>query len=282
MVKKNILNQNSIPFFILMIIHLGMIVNLMIKKKGKIYWFVLLSNIGFAYVFEFIVLNIFQAYKYKPAILKKSALDNIFGAILSQALFIPITATFLTATSVNWFGKLAFTIYFYLIEHLFIKLKVYKLYWWRPRYTFLLLPVAFTISDLMKSALEKNKKWAGNVVHYLSLVVVSITILFVPATMRKIRYGIGFYHSWKEHFILAPLYSFYISFVVFMNSEKSGMVQKFKTLLILCFTDYLLCYMKILKTNLQHILIRILFHSFIISFSNFIKGKIKRQTQNIH
>lgn len=77
MLKKNILNQNSIPFFILMNIHLGMIVYLMISKKGKIPWFVLLSNIGFAYVFEYIVLNILQAYKYKPAIFRKSAIDNI-------------------------------------------------------------------------------------------------------------------------------------------------------------------------------------------------------------
>lgn len=278
MLRKKILNPNSIPFFILTIIHLGMIMYLLVKKKEKINWFVLLANIGFAYVLEYFVLNIFNGYKYKPTIFKKSAVDNIFGAILSQGIFIPITATFLTATRANRLWKLVFTIYFYMIEHLFIKLKVYKVNWWRPRYTLLLLPIAFSISDLMKNALLRNKNWAQNITHYLSLVIVSITILFVPASMRKIRFGIGFYHSWKEHFIVAPLYSFYLSFVVFIYSSKSSMFHKFKTLLIMFFSDCILCSLKILKTDLQHVFIRISFHVFIIYVSNMINEKMRKQT----
>lgn len=200
---------------------------------------------------------------------------------MSQALFIPITATFLTTTSANWVGKLGFTLYFYFIEHLFIKLEVYKVNWWRPRYTLLLLPVGFTISDLMMNALEKNKNWVHDVVHYISLVVISVTILFVPASVRKIRFGLGFYHTWKEHFILAPLYSFFLSFVIFMNSPHAGILQKFKTLLILGISDYVLCCMKILKTNFQQSLIRIAFHAFMMTVSNFINKNMRRQTQNI-
>ncbi|MBM7602956.1 hypothetical protein JOC75_000926 [Metabacillus crassostreae] len=281
MLRKKIINRNSIPFFILIIIHLGMIMYLLAKKKEKINWFVLLANIGFAYVLEYFVLNIFRGYKYKPAIFKKKAVDNIFGAILSQGIFIPITATFLTATGANWLWKLVFTTYFYLIEHLFIKLKVYKVNWWRPRYTFLLLPVAFSISDGMKTALEGNKKWAKKLVHYLALSVISVTTLYIPASMRKIRFGIGFYHSWREHFILAPLYGLYLSFVVFINSKNSGIKQKIKVILFMLMSDSLLCYMKILRTNFQHTLVRISFHIFLVAFSNTIKEKLRRQTNNV-
>lgn len=84
-----------------------------IKRKIKKQLFTLLmSNIGLAYLFEFFVLNLFTAYTYKPGILKNAHLDNIFGAILSQAIFVPFTAVFLTARKVGWIGKLLSGVYF--------------------------------------------------------------------------------------------------------------------------------------------------------------------------
>ncbi|WP_226665240.1 hypothetical protein [Metabacillus litoralis] len=278
--RKGVINRNSTPFFILAIIHIGMILYLVYRKQGKLKWFVLLANIGFSYVFEYFILNLFNAYKYKPSILKNPALDNILGAILSQAFFIPITATFLTVTKANWLWKFGFSIYFFIIEKLFIKLRVYQLIWWKSHYTLILLPIAFSISDGMQHALEQNEKWAQRLVHYLSLVVISITLLFIPASSKQIRFGFGFYRSWKKHFIIAPLYSFYLSFIVFMTSTDFKPIKKMTALLMMFFSDCLLCRLNILKTSFQSSLTRLFFHIFMIYLSNFLYYIIRRQPQN--
>jgi hypothetical protein len=84
-------NRNTIAFFFLFIIHSVLLGFSFYKSKNRKLLFVLLSaNMGFAYLLEYIVLNLFKGYRYKPKIMKKQIFDNIFGAILSQGVFLPL------------------------------------------------------------------------------------------------------------------------------------------------------------------------------------------------
>jgi hypothetical protein len=200
--------RNKIPFIILFLIHTTLLGVSFYKSRNKKHLFTLLmSNIGFAYLLEFFVLNLFKAYKYKPKVMKYDFFDNIFGAILSQAIFVPFTALFLTASKLGWVWKLLGGIYFTLVELLFLRLKVYKHYWWKTGYTLILIPIYFNISDWWNLFLSKKNPVIRFISLFLMIMVTEANLLFLFASTRKIRFGFGKYHSWTEHFIIVPLYA---------------------------------------------------------------------------
>jgi hypothetical protein len=205
--------QNKIPFIIMLIIHSSLLGYSFYKTKNKKQLFTLLmADIGFAYLLEYVVLNVFHAYTYKPKIIKKNFFDNVFGAILSQGIFVPFTAVFSTFMKIGWVGKLLLGgIYFSLVELLFLKLKVYKHNWWRTIYTIILIPLYFNISDWWNILLEKKNPVVRFISLFFMILVTEANLLFLFASTRKVRFGAGKFHSWKEHFIIVPLYAITLS-----------------------------------------------------------------------
>jgi hypothetical protein len=215
--------QNKIPFIILFLIHSTLLGVSFYKSKSKKHLFThLMSNIGFAYLLEFFVLNLFKAYKYKPRVMKNNFFDNIFGAILSQAIFVPFTAVFLTVFKLGGVWKLLGGIYFTLVELLFLKLKVYKHYWWKTVYTLILIPIYFNISDCWNLFLSKKNPVIRFISLFLMIMVTEANLLFFFAASRKIRFGFGKYHSWTEHFIIVPLYAISLALFSTMSFLKAN------------------------------------------------------------
>lgn len=215
--------RNKIPFIILFLIHTTLLGISFYKSRNKKHLFTLLmSNIGFAYLLEFFVLNLFNAYKYKPKVIKNDFFDNIFGAILSQAIFVPFTALFLTASKLGWVWKLFGGIYFTLVELLFLRLKVYKHYWWKTGYTLILIPIYFNISDWWNLFLSKKNPVIRFISLFLMIMVTEANLLFLFASTRKIRFGFGKYHSWTEHFIIVPLYAISLALFSTMSFLKEN------------------------------------------------------------
>ncbi|WP_222599394.1 hypothetical protein [Aquibacillus kalidii] len=244
------------------------------KKKEKNTWILLLSNVGFAYMFEYIALNLFQAYSYKPSVLKDKYIDKIFGAILSQALFVPITCTFLTVCQKNYRWKIGFSLYYYLIEKLFLRLNIYTVNWWKPFYTLFLINFYFYLSEWFYKFLEQRKAWALKCAHFLSIVVINITLLYVMAIRHKIRFGKGTIHSWKEHFIIAPLYSLGLSFIAVVTSSRSRFISRFSYLFFCIFIDVIFLQKGIMK--IKHYYENILFHIAMLSTSRIIYNYINK------
>lgn len=197
----------------MLIIHSSLLGYSFYKTKNKKQLFTLLmADIGFAYLLEYVVLNVFHAYTYKPKIIKKNFFDNVFGAILSQGIFVPFTAVFSTFMKIGWVGKLLLGgIYFSLVELLFLKLKVYKHNWWRTIYTLILIPLYFNISDWWNILLEKKNPVVRFISLFFMILVTEANLLFLFASTRKVRFGAGKFHSWKEHFIIVPLYAITLS-----------------------------------------------------------------------
>ncbi|NYE09239.1 hypothetical protein F4694_006096 [Bacillus niacini] len=204
--------QNKIPFIIMLFIHSSLLGYSFYKSKNKKQLFTLLmADIGFAYLLEYVVLNVFHAYTYKPRVMKKNFFDNVFGAILSQGIFVPFTAVFSTFLKIGWVGKLLGGVYFSLVELLFLGLKVYKHNWWRTIYTFILIPLYFKISDWWNILLDKRNPLVRFISLFNMILVTEANLLFLFASTRKVRFGAGKFHSWKEHFIIVPLYAISVS-----------------------------------------------------------------------
>ena len=272
--KNKLVKKNSLPFLLLAIIHVLLFVIFAKRSRQKNIWILLLSNIGMAYLFEYPVLNLFKGYSYKPYILKKRAHDQILGAIFSQALYVPITATLLTLYDKNRYWKLGSTLIYYGIEHYFIRLKIYKAYWWKPSYTLLFMNMYFYISDWFYKALNAKKEWALMMAQYLSTEVIGVTLLYISAVNRRVRFGLGLHHSWREHFILVPLYSLIRSIFLVKNSSKPGLMPRITMFLGSFLADLVLERTGLLKLRLNKIW-DITFHAVMIIISRFLYLSIR-------
>ena len=173
-----------------------------------------------AYLFEYFVLNLGQAYSYRPKILKNRYLDNIFGANLSQASYVPFTAILITAFQFGWKLKLLFSLYFVCIEKLFIVMGVYRHHWWKTTYTGIFLPILFYISDLWYKYLKQGNSYILFMTLYFMTLVTGVNTLYVFAVLRKFKFGLGRFHSWKEHFKIAPIYSLALSFITVLGLTR--------------------------------------------------------------
>lgn len=244
--------KKIIPFLVLFIIHSGILGYSFYKNRNRKLLFAhLMSNIGFAYIFEYFVLNLFKAYVYRPKVFKMRKFDNIFGAILSQGIFIPFSAIFITTFQFGWKVKLLFSVYFSVVEEVFIRLGVYRHNWWKTVYTFILMPGYFKLSDFWYKQLCKGNRFVQLVTLYNMTFVTGINLLFVLAKLRKIKFGISRYHSWNEHFIIVPLYSLVVSFIsTYLIRFKNGWISWLSLLVIRFGFDKLLFTCNLFKSKL--------------------------------
>lgn len=274
---RKVINGNSIPFIVLAFIHICVFFIFTNRRKQRNVWMLFMSNVGFAYLFEYIVFNIFKGYSYKPFIFRNKRFDEVFGAILSQGLYVPITATLITNHKLKWYWKIFLSFLYYLIEKTFIFLRLYKVYWWKPIYTFGFLNGYFYISDVFNKGLLKNKKWALSTAHYLAIMVTGVTLLYISALFRQIKFGWGMFKTWKEHFIIAPLYSFIHSALLMQGSSKMGMKYRLDTMVYVLSLDNILARTKILKINFKKYFGTIPFHFVMIIFSRLLYLKINQK-----
>lgn len=249
MKKNKLATKNAFPFLLLAVVHILLFFIFTKRCRQKNIWTLLLTNIGLAYLFEYPVLNLFKGYSYKPKVLKKRAYDQILGAILSQGFYVPITATLLTLYRKNVYWKLGSTLIYYGIEHYFLHLKIYKAYWWKPSYTVFFMNIYFYISDWFYKALNSEKKWALVIAQYLSTEVICVTLLYISAVGRKVRFGRGIYHSWREHFIIAPLYSLVRAVFLVITSSRQGILPRLNMFIGLTGMDWVLVRTGLLKLH---------------------------------
>lgn len=274
--KNKPINKYSLPFLLLAMVHVLLLFIFAKRSQQKNIWLLLLSNIGMAYLFEYPVLNLFKGYSYKPNILKNRVQDKILGGILSQGFYVPITATLLTIYRKNRYWKLGTTLIYYVIERSFIHLKIYKAYWWSPYFTVFFMNIYFYISDWLYNAINAKKKWALVIGQYLSTEVIGVTLLYLSAVGRKVRFGRGAYHSWREHFIIAPLYSLIRSVFFVKNSSKHGLLPKLMMFISSIGMDILLERTGLLKLRLNK-LWNIAFHAGMILISRFLYLNIREK-----
>jgi hypothetical protein len=244
--KKKV-NKKSKPFIILLILHVMILVFTFHKKRDKSYFVLLLSNIGFAYLFEFFVLNLFQAYTYYPNILKNRKLDNYLGAIFSQAIYVPIVATAITAFKLKWKWKLFFSFYFVMIEHLFIQLKIFRNNWWKTSYTFLFLLICFFGSDKWYQLLNKKLPFVKWITSYMAIYSYNMNVFFILSVFKLLKMGNGVFESWKKHFTIVPFYSYFISAITLITYKTKRKYSNLLGVLFLSFIDYILYLCKIFK-----------------------------------
>ena len=249
-VKMALNKKKRIPFFILTIVSLVFLFITIYKHGYKKALKVLFVNIGFAYVFETFVLAFFSAYQYKPNIIKKNMLDNMLGSILSQAIYVPIMATFISLFKLRTRWKLVITLYYVVIEQIFLRLKLFQHNWWKTIYTALFLPIAFYLSDFWSKKLDERNRKVGTISTYLTLNVALCNYLFTYAIFKKSR----FKRKWrrttlKEHVKVASAYALVIPILYTASAVWRGTSALAIVLILLTGVDFTFIRHRLLKTK---------------------------------
>jgi hypothetical protein len=265
--------KNPMPFFILLFLHTSLMIYAFYKNKDrKRLLITLLSGMGLCFIFEYFILSLFKAYRYKPKLFKNRDLDNFFGAILSQAVFIPFTATFLTAFKIGWKGKVLFAVFFGLIEKLFLFMGIHSNRWWKTRFTVTFIPLFFFINDIWYQQLRIGTPIFHFGSLFLGILVNGLNLMYSMSILRKFRFGYERWHSWKEHFRIAPIYSFILSLATaLIIKNDSGWKGILKALGFAKIMDALVMKAGIAKSNFRHVIINNSIHLFMIFWAALLK-----------
>lgn len=94
----------------------------------------LFGVLGFTYVLEAILVIVFNAYHYHPAIVSDSFQDSVLGNIFSQ-VSVSTSALLIAVFGLSWKWRTAFSVVYFLIDVLFSTLGVYEHEWYRSIYS---------------------------------------------------------------------------------------------------------------------------------------------------
>jgi hypothetical protein len=117
------------------------------------------------------------------------------GAIASNALALPVVATFISTFRKNWMWLIVFTGLFAGIEWLFLKLDIYSHHWWKISYTALGLPLYFTLAKLLyQKILRPLEGSLHTLILFLAIGPISGTLHILPIMFFSNRlYELGWF-----------------------------------------------------------------------------------------
>ncbi len=248
--------RNKYPYLILLAIHTFLLIFTFTKNKDrKSLAILLLSNMGMATIFDYLILSVLRAYKYKPGFFRNKFFDEVSGAILSQAVYVPFTALFITAFKLNWKYKLCFSLYFAAIEKLFISIGIFKTRTWRTCYTVALIFFFFHLSDVWLRLLKTGNSLIKKLTLHNVVQLLKIHSLFFPLEVPGIlSFGIGRHHSWKEQLKVEPLYASVFALITTWAALKEKMNIKLSVLFLKAALDRVLVKLRVIKAKPIYVL----------------------------
>ncbi|WP_157950893.1 hypothetical protein [Peribacillus acanthi] len=197
---------------------------------------ILFSGIGLGYIFEYFVLDIWRMYCYYPKVFKNKVVDSFFGGMLSQAVFIPIMATFLVAFKLGWKWRIGAGLFYGLIERIFLRWGLFKNRTWNTLFTITALPIYFWLIEKWWDAMEGKRKdlLSKFTLFFIYWVNYCNIYFFLVASFKKLILRAGFAKDkYSDTFIVAPLYTFYLSIIGTLTSlcqHKSSKILGFLTI----------------------------------------------------
>ncbi|MGO4889506.1 hypothetical protein ACJ2A9_17300 [Anaerobacillus sp. MEB173] len=232
-------NHNLKYYMLFSFFHLFLLLYVLYKKKDrKTIFFTFLSIVGLAFYFEY-PLYILKAYKYKTNLVKNKEQDNSFGSVLSQGLFVPSVAIFISSFQLGWKMKFLFTMYFTFIERLFIKLNIFKNRWWHTIYTIISIFTYFFISDAWYKGLKNGNKFITKMTQFNIFHVIYMNLFFILSILKKFKFTpIRFTtKSWYYHYSFVKVYLIFETCLTIYFSEKKNKGLKILPFLIILMMD---------------------------------------------
>ncbi|MEH7250936.1 hypothetical protein V7111_02285 [Neobacillus niacini] len=182
---------NSFWYLGLAALSILLLIYVYLKTKSNRTLLLFFAMVGFGYIVETVIYNIGHSYQYYPKLIKHDSFyDSNMGAIASNALALPVVATFIAALRKNWLWIIFFVSLFASIEWTFLKLNIYTHNWWKIGYTALgLLLVYFPLAKLFYQLLSRPLQGKlHSIVLFLCVSPISANLQFIPVMFFSIRY----------------------------------------------------------------------------------------------
>ncbi|MEH7416191.1 hypothetical protein V7266_12980 [Neobacillus drentensis] len=184
------MDLNSLCYLGLGLISMILLIYICIKSDVRLALLTFIGMVGFGYIVEAVIYNFLSSYQYFPHIIKHEPVyDSALGAIASNALTLPVTATFLAVFRKNLLW-VAFMIALYAgIEWLFLELHIYKHYWWKIYFTSIGLCFYFMFAKFLYHKLNGPLKgFLHTFCLYLIISPFSGSLHFIPIMFFSNRY----------------------------------------------------------------------------------------------
>jgi len=244
---------NTVWYVALAVISIALIIVTLSKtqerRKTLAFFFAVL---GMTYFVEVLLLLITNAYAYYPKIASDSFHESLIGNFFSQ-YSVSASAVLISTLDLNFWWRIGFSIAYFLIDVLFVRLQIYSLNWYHSWYTL----VGFLIYSWI------IMKWHKKVFAHPSKTIYFTTLLLgtfslggnaIGTTLNFLeirRFGIGLYEqASKDNTATGILYGILIIFILIpLCRMKSHPVIKCLILLALCVFDYILFRIGVIKSK---------------------------------
>jgi hypothetical protein len=116
------------------------------KSRNKHTFTLWFGMTGICYLIEASIHTMLHAYEYFPRFLPDKYADSVLGAFISDLFVLPSAAVLIGVFQLGWGWIIAISGIIAGIEELFLKLGIYKNYWWKTSYTFITIMLLFFLA----------------------------------------------------------------------------------------------------------------------------------------
>jgi hypothetical protein len=235
---------NTVWYVALAVISIVMVSICLIKaserKKTMVFFFAVL---GMTYFIEVFLMLVTDAYAYYPKIASDSFHESLIGNFFSQ-YSVSASALLIAALGLNIWWQIGFTIVYYLIDVLFVRLGIYSHNWYQSWYT---LAGFFFYSRIVISWYKKIFAQPSRFIYFITLFLgtfaiggnaIGTTLNFLE--IRRFSMGL-FSQATKDHTATGILYGILIAVILIpLYRLKSHPILKCLILLMMYVFDYVL------------------------------------------
>lgn len=182
------------------------------RKLVALYFF----TVGVTYFMEYFVLVIFKGYAYNPGIFKQEYIDNITGAIVSDAFTIPMFSVFIAGFRMKFLKRFLIALAILGVEILYVKVGIYVHFWWSYLYSFIGANIFFYFAQKWLYKLHKPLKRSDTfaILFFSNLAMQASTVFLLASVLGKYIYIVKWFDdSYRSHSAFATLYIIFISIV---------------------------------------------------------------------
>jgi hypothetical protein len=201
---------NWLPYLALVLASVAVFVFALYRVRDQKLAALYLTMAGAAYLFELVILVLFDSYRYYPGLLANPYLDSLVGAVASNAFVVPAAAVAAAAFRLRPPGLLLVVAAIVAIEESFLALGIYRHNWWHTGYTAFFLLAGFVLARLWHSLLRQQppRRFVCFATAFFAALFLRASAAFLLRILGLVFFSVGWFALPERGHIAA--YSFFI------------------------------------------------------------------------
>jgi hypothetical protein len=205
---------NRYWYYALVVVGIGAAVITMYRKRKEIPIAAMitfyLAAMSITMLLEVFVLVIWEAYVYKPQVFSDAYKDSICGHLLANSTLYPGTALLVGAFALRYRWILLISLFYTLVEVLFLRLDLYEHRWWQ---LYMTAGGAFLFHCAAKIWYRKLRVPAYNLPWYITFYFAGRRVLGIPLNILDFGGMLKFNVAWMDslqrgHSVFTAVYQF--------------------------------------------------------------------------